>query len=389
MAELGHILSAWRENRQAGGVLCTVVHVQGSAYRRPGARMLLQTDGARIGTISGGCLEGDVAKKAAWWTSDGRPVLRVYDTMSDDDAVWEFGLGCNGIIDVLIERTDSSDVREMFEFLDSRQAARAECVVAAVVRSSRPGLAVGSRLLWDGDGPKGGTLLESPIETAVCARAGLCLAARKSCLLHLDGADVFVEWIGLPQSLVILGAGHDAQPLAVMAGTLGWDVTVLDGRAAYARPDRFPEAAVAVIPPDGDLSRVRMDSGTAVVMMTHNFPQDVRLLPQVLARRPAYLGLLGPLRRAEKLFAEAGAKIGDWDVFAPAGLDIGGDDPGAIALSILSEAQAALEKRSGGPLRWRRGPIHDPVDEAGLARLASPLESVAVTSCEVSAVARG
>lgn len=385
MRELTSILAAWRGNFQAADVLCTVVHVQGSAYRRPGARMLIQSDGTRIGSISGGCLEGDVAKKAAWWTSDGKPVLRVYDTTSDDDAVWEFGLGCNGIIEVLIERAGSDQVREMFEFLDSRQAARAESVVAAVVRSTDRGLPVGSRLLCDQDGSCGGALRGSRIEVDVLRRASHCFAVRNSCLLRLDGADVFVEWVGLPQSLVIFGAGHDAQPLASMAQTLGWDVTVLDGRPAYARADRFPGARVAVIPPDADLSRLDIGHRSAVVMMTHNFPLDTRLLPAIVARKPAYLGLLGPRRRAEKLFAQAGAAIGGCDPSAPAGLDIGSSDPSTIALSILSEAQAVLSGRSGGPLRWRHGSIHEPVQEAGLSVSTAGIEIAAIAACEVSA----
>src|SRR5512135_3385381 len=126
MNEIYSILDGWNEADNAGqdAVLATVVHVQGSAYRRPGARMLILPDGRRIGSISGGCLEGDVSKKAWWFTEGGRASVRVYDTSSDEDAVWEFGLGCNGVIQVMLERVESPSARLALEFLNSCRASR-------------------------------------------------------------------------------------------------------------------------------------------------------------------------------------------------------------------------------------------------------------------------
>ena len=137
MNELRSILNAWRQNgpHHDQAVLATVVHVTGSAYRRPGARMLILPDGRRFGTISGGCLEGDVVRKASWWTSDQGTALRVFDN-SSEDAAWEFGLGCNGVITVLLERLALAQVTEMLAFLDQRQASRRSAVVATVIRSS-------------------------------------------------------------------------------------------------------------------------------------------------------------------------------------------------------------------------------------------------------------
>jgi len=361
MRELDLILEAWKN--QASGVLATVVHVEGSAYRRPGARMLIQPDGSRIGSISGGCLEGDVARKAAWWTADG-PVLRVYDTMSDDDAVWEFGLGCNGVIHVLLERTDSPSVQSMFQFLENRKNLREGSVVATVIRGAQ----VGTRYLFS----------ESTMASDLSQQAAECLQNRKSTLLHTPNADIFLEWIGPPQKLVIFGAGHDAIPLASMAATMGWNVTVADGRPAYAQANRFPGAHNVVLLPN----KVEIDSDTAVVFMTHNYPQDAKLLPEVLKAKPRYLGLLGPQRRTERLFNEIGESITAYDLHSPVGLDIGGDTAESIALSITAEIQARLANRPGGSLKWKRGPIHTPAETKGTLSPQTEDEKVTSLVCE-------
>lgn len=373
MQELPSILKEWSGGAGAQGcVLATVVHVEGSAYRRPGARMLIRPDGSRTGTISGGCLEGDVARKAAWWTASGEPVLRVYDTTSDDDAVWAFGLGCNGVIYVLLERVDTPAAGELLAHLEKMQSEKREDVVATVVRgAAHSRFRTGSHFFGSGNLPR---------EFAPAARA--VLAARRSRLLHAAGADIFVEYIGPPPRLVVFGAGHDVIPVVAAAATLGWDITVADVRSGYAKPDRFPGAQnVVVLPPDANLRDVRIDSDTAVVLMTHNFPLDTKLLPQLLPLQPRYLGLLGPKKRAERLFEDIDTDPLRYDVHAPIGLDIGGDSPDAIALSIVAEVQAALSGRSGGELRWSRGPIHTPVEEMGQPVEMEDLRT-AVAECE-------
>jgi xanthine dehydrogenase accessory factor len=376
MNELEAILDSWRETGGTGGsaVLATVVEVSGSAYRRPGARMLMLPDGRRIGSISGGCLEGEIARKAWWFTEAGTPVVRVYDTTSDDDAVWEFGLGCNGVVHVLLERASSAPVREMFAFLGSRKP----CVVATVIRArAGSGLGVGDRLLLDEAGDSHGI-----IHAEVRAQAEAALKEKKSRLLHLTEADVFVEWVGPPQSLVIFGAGHDAIPVTAIARQLGWCVTVADGRPAYAVAERFPDAErVVLLSADDLLEGLTIDSETAVVVMTHNYPLDSRLLARILPLRPRYLGILGPKNRAERLFAELGLPVPE-EVGAPTGLDIGTDTPAAIALSIVSEIQSALSGRMGGPLRNRMGSIHAPTLETGAGGLHHLVEAVRPSYCE-------
>jgi xanthine/CO dehydrogenase XdhC/CoxF family maturation factor len=370
MNELHSILDGWREAASAGqdAVLATVVHVEGSAYRRPGARMLILPDGRRIGSISGGCLESDLAGKCWWMTDSGNPTVRVYDTTSDDDAVWEFGLGCNGVVHVLLERVTTTTSRHTREFLERWRSSRTAAAIAIVVRaaSDSPFL-TGDRLFCDGYRMAGGNLQGTRLEQEAACHARGVIAARRSCLIHLKGAELFVEYLAPPMPLVIFGAGHDAVPVANMAKQMGWHVTVADGRPAYARACRFPVVDRVVLMSSRDLlAGIDIGPETVVVMMTHNFPQDSRLLPMILAKGPRYIGLLGPRKRATKLFDEMGCDLNDVPaVHAPVGLDVGADTPEGIAVSIIAEIQAAISGRSGAMLRHRPGPIHTPVEELG------------------------
>jgi xanthine dehydrogenase accessory factor len=387
MNELANIVDTWFslscENQDA--VLATVVHVKGSAYRRPGARMLLVPDGRRLGTISGGCLEGEISRKAWWFTAEGIPVVRVYDTTSDEDAVWEFGLGCNGIVQVMLERASSASARALFHFL-RRNGSERPAVVATVVRSSM--VVAGERLFLGASGMPEGPLTKSKQIEAYAKQA---FDAKSSRYVHLDNdpllgdAEVFFEWIAPRQSLIIFGAGHDAAPVVRFAAELGWSVTVADCRPAYAKTDCFPEAERVIVMAQRDLLRdIVVTEDTAVVIMTHNYPLDGRLLPEILKYNPCYLGMLGPRNRAERLFDELNLDP-PATVHAPVGLDIGCDTPAAIALSIVSEVQAALEHRQGGKLCHRRGPIHAPALETGAAGMQTLAESVRPAFCEATA----
>ncbi|MCX6602693.1 MAG: XdhC family protein [Acidobacteria bacterium] len=354
MRELDAILDVWSEAPLAPGVLATVVHVEGSAYRRPGARMLISADGSRrIGTISGGCLEGDVAKKAAWWTASGDPIVRVYDTTSDDDAVWEFGLGCNGVIHILLERVESTRTQELLVYLVAGRRERRKRVVGTVVRSTR----------------------QSPYRTGdhlfnfrgeLAAPASQTLSERRSRLVHLPAADVFLEYFAPPQRLIIFGAGHDVIPVVALAASIG----------------REKEHAGRT-PPDGNAASVPVDPASAVVLMTHNLLLDAKLLPQLRKLRPVYLGVLGPKARFARLLEETELDPSKLDVYSPAGLDLGGDSPAAIALAIVADVQARLHRRDGGSLRWSSRPIHEPAQEVNFAAAPLAIEEPTVATCEI------
>lgn len=367
MHELGAILSHWRNARSDGhdAVLATVVHVRGSAYRRPGARMLIASDGTRIGTVSGGCLEAEVARKAWWWT-DGGPSVRVFDSATDD-AARDLGLGCNGIISVLLERVATPAATNLLAFLERHQRARHGVVVATVVGAGAAGrAAVGEHLLFGPDGTVhagGGSLRPWGLAAAVRTT----IAERACRLLHVDDVDVFVEWVGPPQRLFVFGAGYDAEPLEKIATVLGWDLTVADGRASRLQKARFPAAALFAIPASGDVSALGIRGDDAVVLMTHSLPLDTRLLPQLVAAAPRYLGILGSRRRAEMLFADIGADVAADNVYAPVGLHIGSDQPETIALAITAEVQAVIGGTAGGHLRRLPGSMHVPALEVGIA----------------------
>jgi xanthine dehydrogenase accessory factor len=386
--ELHAILDTWRRLKRTNqdAVLATVVHVSGSAYRHPGARMLVVPGGDRVGSVSGGCLEGEIARRGWWFTGGGTPVVRSYDTTSDEDAVWDFGLGCNGIVQIMLERTSTTGATEMLDFLSAQRESGEPAAVATVIRTDEgSSVRVGDRLLLDEACVCRGALVGSTLEDGVRQRSGEVLRSAQSCLVHFHEADVFIEWIGPPLSLFVFGAGDDAIPLVATARQLGWLVTVADGRPAYARSERFPEANHVIVMAAGDpLREVDVDAAAAVVMMTHNYPLDARLLPLVLARRPRYLGLLGPRSRTEKLFAGLGLEI-PAHVHAPVGLDIGGDTPAAAALSIAAEIHAATHRRVGGMLGLRNEGIHSPVVEVGAPGYRRPEAAARLLYCETLA----
>ncbi len=369
MKELCDIVSAWEslcaEGRDA--VLATVVGVSGSTYRRPGARMLLAPEGRLAGSVSGGCLEGDLVKKAAWQSRNG-PALVTYDsTDADDDVVWGFGLGCNGIVQVLLERV-SPETPGPLRLLASVLEQRRSGVIATVISADAGSL--GERLLLMPDGSRESTVRDTALLTQVEADAQDVLAAQKSdtrtyALPNDTQAVVFLEAVLPPLPLVIFGAGHDALPLVRFAKELGWHVTVADIRAAQARPERFPLAdCVLAGSVETVCAEIRFGERTAVVVMTHNYPDDKRVLQALLLSEADYIGQLGPKARTERLLAEIrgdGQEVTENQrkrLFGPVGLDLGADTPEQIALAIIAEVQAVSAHRAGGLLRDRRDSLH-------------------------------
>jgi xanthine dehydrogenase accessory factor len=311
-------------------VLATLVSVAGSSYRRPGARLLVADNGDRIGSISGGCLEEDVMARAKGVMASGIPETVVYDTTSENDLVWGVGLGCHGVVRVLLEKL-------------SAQPAWA-ATLAANARERRPTrLAVrhsgGERASW-------GTRLAQDAGGEV-------------------EEGVFFQTIAPPTSLVIFGAGDDAMPLTRFAQELGWHITVADSRSALATAERFPQADALLVGPAAQLvAQVQPGSDALVVVMTHRYVHDVPLLRELLGRPLAYLGLLGPKRRAEKILSDlAGGGLAisaamRARLHAPVGLDLGADSPEQVALAIVAEMQAVLTNRDARFLRERDRPIH-------------------------------
>ncbi len=370
MKELREILDAYEATRRQGepAALATVVAVSGSSYRRPGARMLLTADGSGAGGVSGGCLESDVLQRARAVMETGRADIVTYDTTEDGDIVFGVGLGCRGVIQILIEPLTGA--RPDFDFLSSLARRREDGVCATVFRSEGEARArLGDRLLLSQAGGVYDGLADADLAARVRSDAEAVLTSGKSGVREyptLNGsAAVFLEAITPPQSLVIFGAGHDAPPLVRLAKELGWHVTVADARPAYAVPERFPQAdAVLVCPPEEAASRLPLDARAAVVLMTHNYLHDRALLEQWLPAPVRYLGVLGPKRRTERLLADLSPGVVTDEALSrlhsPVGLDIGADTPETIALSIIAGIQAVAAGRPGGFLRDRSGPIYPP-----------------------------
>ena len=377
MSGLNALLDALLAEREAGreAVLATVVRVEGSAYRRPGARMLVSRFGRPEGTISGGCLEAEVAKKA-WWLTETGPTLRSYSTAEADEASEEalsFGLGCNGKVHVLFERLPASGPCALVDALLSVRYTHQPAAIATVI-ASPAGVSprLGERLFLVPGQRAAGELRHSVLaeqissdlqQTLVRGKSSRCLYPNGS-----DEMDVLLEYIPPVLRLVIFGAGHDAQPLVRMAKLLGWHVTVIDGRAHFARVERFADADQVLV---GDVEQPfayrEYVRGAAVAVMTHSLVQDAHWLQGVLHSEPCYVGQLGPRERTERLLAgihEHLAKPQDElpgldYLHYPIGLDLGGDTPESVAMAMLAEIQAVLNGRSGGSLRFRSASIHD------------------------------
>ena len=368
MSEIGDVLAAIEALSAKGErmALATIVAVRGSTYRRPGARLLVPEEGSPVGNISGGCLEGDVADMARVVMDEGRARLAGWDLTADDDAVWGLGLGCNGAIEVFIEPAEKAA-----EVAGALRAALEEgrpISVVTVVESSHAGVEPGARLVVRPDGTSDGSLGDPGVDvTAEEAAKALLREERSEVRALAEGVRAFVEVLDPPLRLVVCGAGHDAIPLVRAASVLGWNVTVVDDRPGFLTHERFPEATafVAVDEPEDAAKAAGVHERTFSVVMTHNFLRDKEYVRSLLASPAAYIGMLGPGARTERLLMELrdeGVEIGDASrgtIHGPAGLDLGGEGPEEIAQAIVAEIVAVKRRRAGGFLRDRPGPIHD------------------------------
>ena len=363
MMERRQIVRLWQQG--AASVLVTLVQAEGSSYRRPGARLLLGAKGEYGGTISGGCLETEVMRKATWLVRDGAAIER-YSTMFDDTAEVPFGLGCGGVVELLLEPADTPECRALMGALERALEGEETTVLTWLPDGGRPlaraVLATSGDFTFASDGLTEQQLVE--------ARSGVLRAG------WVEGMPegMFVERIVAPQRLFVLGAGDDAKPLVKMAALLGWNVTVLDGRAQMARPERFPEAmrVVTASSSSADVQGIRPED--AVVLMTHSYEQDRELLGAVMPLRPRYLGLLGARHRSSLLVREVATKLGRTvaacceQIYAPVGLDLGGDGPEAIALAVIAEVQACCMGKLGASRRLSAEDVERHVREGGASR---------------------
>ncbi|MBC7899736.1 MAG: XdhC family protein [Saprospiraceae bacterium] len=276
-------------------ILATVIAVHGSGYRLPGARMLALENGDTFGMVSGGCLEADVLERAKKVLASGNSEVFTYDTTQDENSVFSLNMGCRGVIEILLELVGT----------------------------------------------------DSPIIEKMRAA--------------YEGREASEDF-ETPVAVMLFGAGADAVPFVRIASELGWQVTVYDHRPAFLTEERFPDARKLTLQKTDEIpDTTDADDRTAAVIMTHNYARDRLILPALLRSDVFYVGALGPKRRTEQLLDEIGGTFSEERLsrlYAPVGMDIGGDTPESIALSIIAEIQSVLKNRGGGHLRDRQGSIY-------------------------------
>jgi len=375
MKELRDIIKSYKkaiENHKQTA-LATVVHIEGSSYRQPGARMLITEDGMLTGAISGGCLEGDALRKALHVIATNNPSLVTYDTNDEDDAKIGIGLGCNGIIQILIEPINSADPKNPIALIEALLSERVSAVLTTLFSfDDRKSKVAGTRNLFRPDGNSIITTSDEKLvsvlrdESSAVLGNGLSrICSVKSNDKNNDKLETLFSLISPPLSLIIIGAGNDVMPLVSISNTMGWETTVIDGRSSYATANRFPEAScVMMLKPTDVLAEISVDARTLFLLMTHNYNYDLALLKQLLKTPTPYIGILGPRKKTLRMLDEItsdGIQVSEEEkikIYGPAGLDTGAETSEEIALSICAEINAVVNNRNGTSLRKKAEPIH-------------------------------
>lgn len=342
----------------ASPVLATVVDVDGSSFRLPGARMLILEDGMTVGTVSGGCMEADVLERAKKVRETGKTSIFIYDTRDEEDSVFSLNMGCRGVVRILME---SAKANPSLSFLkDNLENSR-----AGVIATQISGGLTGSQVIVDSAGVRHSSFEEPEATQMVLAHADSVMTAERSELKKTETGEIFYEFVPLPAKLIIFGAGADAVPLSRIAKELGWKTHVIDHRPAYATPARFSSADTVTVQKRDDLgAKIEFGPETLAVVMTHNYENDKQIISRLLNTEIRYIGAMGPKSRTAQIFSEiedTGTKVTAEmlsKTHGPVGLDIGATTPEAIALAIVAEIQTVLSGREGGFLREREGSIY-------------------------------
>lgn len=372
MKEIREIINAYNKAKKNEKrlALATLVHLNGSSYRRPGARMIVDEEGQLTGAISGGCLEGDALRKAVFCIHTQIPKLVVYDTSDEEDATIGIQLGCSGIIQVLFEPIDETDPLNPIELLKKAIQIRQNTVLVTLyaphIKNSDT---VGTSMLLEESGEFHHNSTFQVVPEMLMQDIRETLMIKKSSFKsyqHNDAAfSAFLSFISPPISLIIVGAGNDAIPLQSIAETLGWEVTIVDGRHTYAKIERFSSACqIIVSKPEKVLQQIPMDEKTVFVLMTHNYNYDYAMLKALLNKNVPYIGALGPKKKLDNMITDLKAEnifLNERQkniLYGPVGLEIGAETPAEIALSITAEIMSVMNNRQGGSLRNLLTEIH-------------------------------
>ncbi|OCB75837.1 alanine dehydrogenase [Flavobacterium piscis] len=367
MKEISEILKAHSQAKATGKktALATVVKVEGSSYRQPGARMLVTEDGLLTGAISGGCLEGDALRKALLSIHQQQNKLITYNTSNEDDSEVGLQLGCNGIVHILFEYIDDAVENNPIQLLQQLEFERKDAVVATVFSLKRQAAQQGTLLFYREN--------ETPIYANNTAlniledvKQALNIKATVVRQLHDEQEnEVLADYINPPVSLVIVGAGNDVQPLVKMTSLLGWEITICEGRATHATKKRFPEARnVFVVKPEQLLENISIDAQTYFVLITHNYKYDLAVLKLLVQTNCNYIGILGPKTKLNRMLDDLnseGIQLTEeklTTIYGPVGLDLGAETAEEIALSIVAEIKAVMSGKQGVSLKYKTEKIH-------------------------------
>jgi xanthine/CO dehydrogenase XdhC/CoxF family maturation factor len=372
MKEIKAIIQAYEQAEQEGkkSALVTVVHLEGSSYRRPGARMLVTDEGEMTGAISGGCLEGDALRKALSVLNQQQSRLVTYDTSDEEDASIGVQLGCAGVIQVLMEPIDAARANHPVELLKKVVSKRQPYVLVTLFSlEDKKGAQAGTCLLVEADGTVSGDMTDAALKQVVLEDVTACFDQQQSAFRNYRSANftitAFIEYIEPALALMIIGAGNDVIPLVEMANTLGWEPSVIDGRPTHAKRERFASACqILVSKPEKVLEQLVLDEQTVFVLMTHNYNYDLAMLKALVNTSVSYIGLLGPKKKLERMLGDLkseGITLTEEQlsrIYGPVGLEIGAETAEEIALSILAEIRAVRTGSGGNSLRTKLETIH-------------------------------
>ena len=354
--ELGQILDRVLRLARAGrpAALAIVTRIRGSAYRRPGAKLLIEEDGSFLGGVSGGCLEEDVRQVGLQVLARGLSLRLRYETGDDDSRVWGLGLGCDGEVDIAVVPISVEAALGTWARVRELLDGDAPFALSTVMEDGGP---TGVVVVGE-SGRLAGRLDDAAADAEVDTVAGAALRARSSSLHRAGAWIVFTEVLLPPPNLLVCGAGDDARPLVAFAAAAGFRVIVADHRTAYLTAARFPDARrLLSLRPDDESAELPADGHTYAVVMTHVLKRDSAWVRRLSATDLPYVGVLGPRARTEKMLVALGLRNRE-RIFGPVGLDLGADGPEQVALSILAEVLAVASGREPRHLSERAVSVH-------------------------------
>ena len=367
MHELEAVITANETSIRKGETtfLATIVNTFGSTYRQKGTKMLIAQTGEMVGTLSGGCVENDIFQHTKQISNE--PILINYDATSEEDLIWGFGLGCNGAVQILLEKLDRFNTLSPINLISQCLKSKKSGVIATIFNFDLEGtidVKIGSRFILYPDDTTNTDIQDPDLKKAIAFDTITAKNTQHSTVnkyqLPSGSVEVFIEVIQPPTSLMVFGAGRDALPVVELAKAIGWEVTVIDCRAQEETYQRFTSADKIILTRREIISQqISVDENTVAVVMTHNYFDDRDIIKFLLSTPTPYLGIMGSKNRIDKIMQELNpTKTQLEKLYGPIGLDIGANTPAEIATAIVAEIQAVLNKRNAGFLKYRSQSLH-------------------------------